>query len=247
MSSSLLSAFLLVALASTQPRGFDVASIKERPPEKGLFKGMTFQVTPTSVTATGTLGAFVMHAYSLQPGLLKGMPSGTSSTLYNLTAKTDQASSKEEILAMLRTLLTDRFSLKVHRETREVSYMALTAGGARSKLKPRDPDAMDPDPVDEVFHFRRLSDVTLMLAAWMGDTVIDETGISGDFEMTVDVRHANTSQYSDGPIRGGVDALIAMREMLTHEFERQLGFKLERRKGPLEVLVVDQASRPTEN
>ena len=81
----------------------------------------------------------------------------------------------------------------------------------------------------------------------MGAPVIDETGISGDFEMTVDVRHANTSQYSDGPIRGGVDALIAMREMLTHELERQLGFKLERRKGPLEVLVVDQASRPTEN
>jgi len=75
MYSSLLSVFLLVALSTAQPHGFDVASIKERPQEKGPFKGMTFQVTPTSVTATGTLGAFVMHAYSLQPGLLKGMPS----------------------------------------------------------------------------------------------------------------------------------------------------------------------------
>ena len=164
MSSSLLCAFLLVTLASAQSRGFDAASIKERPQEKGLFKGMTFQVTPTSVTATGTLGTFVMHAYSLQPGLLKGVPPVIGSTLYNLTAKTDQASSKEEILAMLRTLLADRFSLKVHRETREVSYMAMVAGGARSRLKPRDPAAQNPEPEDEVFHFRKVSDVTEMLA-----------------------------------------------------------------------------------
>jgi uncharacterized protein (TIGR03435 family) len=247
MSSTLLSALLWVALASAQPRGFDVSSIKERPAGTGFFKGMTFQTTPTSVTATGTLGAFVTHAYSLQAGLLKGMPPGASSTLYNLTAKTDRASSREEILAMVRTLLADRFSLKVHRETREVSYMALTAGGARSKLKPSDPDAKSPEPEDEVFHFQKLSDVTEMLSAWMGVPVIDETGLSGDFDMTVDVRHARAGQYSDGPIRSGVEALIAMREMLTHEFERQLGFKLERRKGPFEVLVVDQASRPTEN
>jgi len=40
---------------------------------------------------------------------------------------------------------------------------------------------------------------------------------------------------------------MAMGEMLAHEIEQQLGFRLERRKGPIEVLVIDQAVRPSEN
>jgi uncharacterized protein (TIGR03435 family) len=248
MSSSLLSVFLLVAAAhAQQPRGFDVASIKELPKAASLPRGgMTFQITPASVTATGTLGSFVIHAYSLQSASLKGLPPWASSMFYDLKAKTDTSSSKEEILSMFRTLLADRFGLKTHQETRELNYLAITAGQARAKLKPRDPDAEEPEPVHEVFHLRSPQGVADMLSAWMNVPVVDKTGIFGDFNMTVDVRHANVRDFGDGPLKGP-DLVRAMGEMLAHEVEQQLGLKLERRKGPMEVLVVDQALRPSEN
>jgi len=187
----MLSVFLLFALAQ-EPHGFDVASIKELPNGTLPIGGMTFKITPVSVTAKGTLGSFVIQAYSLQSAKLKDLPPWANSSLYELKAKIDTAASKEEILSMLRTLLADRFGLKAHLEVRELSYLALLAGQSHGKLKPLDPEIEETEPVREVFHVRNTQGVADMLAAWKQIPVVDETGISGDFNMTVDVRHAST-------------------------------------------------------
>src|ERR1035438_2589030 len=85
-----------------------------------------------------------------------------------------------------------------------------------------------------------------MLASWMNVPVADETGISGNFNMTVDVRHARSNEGREGSLRGA-DLVRAMGEMLAREVEGQLGLKLERRKGAVEFLVIDHVERPSEN
>ena len=209
MPRALLAVFLLVTLARAQvQRAFDVASIKESP--KGVIgESPGVRVTPTSLSARATLRVLVANAYSLQNARIADTPAWATSLLYDLKAKTEIVRSKEDILSMLRTLLADRFNLKAHRELREVSYLVLVAGSAQAKLKALDPNAEEPKPVPEVFHPRNPQGVADMLASWMNVPVADETGIAGNFNMTVDVRHARSNEGREGSLRGA-DLVRAM-------------------------------------
>ncbi len=54
---------------------------------------------------------------------------------------------------MLQTLLTERFGLKTHKESKEMSIYALIVGPKGTKLKPRTPDShpsIPPPPARQV-------------------------------------------------------------------------------------------------
>jgi uncharacterized protein (TIGR03435 family) len=71
-------------------------------------------------------------------------------------------------------------------------------------------------------------------------TVIDKTGFSGNFDVTIRWRDEAAAA---NPGAAATDALPSIFTAL----EEQLGLKLESSKGPVAVLVIDSAERPQPN
>jgi uncharacterized protein (TIGR03435 family) len=73
--------------------------------------------------------------------------------------------------------------------------------------------------------------------------VLDQTGLTGtfDFELT----WSGDKTYSGE--RGGTTAEAPSAPELFTAIQEQLGLRLELRKAPLEILIIDHAEKPTEN
>jgi len=74
--------------------------------------------------------------------------------------------------------------------------------------------------------------LTRFLSGQVGRTIIDQTGLSGKYDLTL--TYAPEMGDLSGP-----SLFTALQE--------QLGLKLESGKGPVDVVVVDSAERPSEN
>jgi uncharacterized protein (TIGR03435 family) len=88
------------------------------------------------ITATNTpLRHLVLAAYELKDFELFGGPSWVASRRWDINAKAaNPAATQKEKMAMLRALLADRFQLKTHTETRELSVGVLTIARSDGKL-----------------------------------------------------------------------------------------------------------------
>jgi uncharacterized protein (TIGR03435 family) len=82
-----------------------------------------------------SLKQLVEWAYQVTPVQVSDGPGWMDSKLFDLTAKADGEHSKDELLRMLRPVLSDSFKLALHPETRELPVYVLTAGPNRSKLQ----------------------------------------------------------------------------------------------------------------
>ena len=152
---------------------------------------------------------------------------------------------RDRLLEKVRTLLADRFQLKVHRETREMPVYALNVakGGpklqapakddvTRTSLNIRRGDTGKPE-----IPGTRISVAILVktLSDQVGRTVIDQTGLEGnyDFKLTFATDMGQAAE-TEGP-----SIFTALQE--------QLGLRLESQKGPVEVIVIDSAQKASEN
>ncbi len=81
-----------------------------------------------------------------------------------------------------------------------------------------------------------LSMLAAQLANDLERPVLDETGIAGTFDINLQWTPDSTEQKPD-----------PSRPSLFTAVQEQLGLKLESRKGPVEILVIDRAERPSEN
>jgi uncharacterized protein (TIGR03435 family) len=179
---------------------------------------------------------------------------------------------------MIQTLLEDRFKFKFHRETRELPVYALviTKGGSKLTESPADPDANAAGkPVDVtvnpgrggttvnlpggasvmygflVFEGRKVTMAQLAdnLARFVDRPVIDDTGLKGRYDFKLDfsleeLKSMMRTSGSDSNLLAGVpeQGTSIMTSL------QSLGLKLEARKAPIEVFVVDRIERtPTEN
>ena len=261
MRPSITAAILFFAAAgmvfgqTAAPRSFEVASVK-------MFPDVQFGPNTRSggrIRRTTTLMGLVLYAYHLQGFQVSGMPKEPVSW-YVIDAKTDPSTTDSQIRLMFQTLLADRFQLTAHRETREVNGYALVAGKNGAKIKPvmpeEKPAAMPdyfkgkPAPAFEgqVFISKEgdLSALTgrrvsmSQLAETPGnyelDTfVLDKTGLPGNYYFGLKFAGKNSPLGADGP-----DLFAALQE--------ELGLRLEKQKGPVEMLIVDHMETvPTEN
>ncbi len=78
--------------------------------------------------------------------------------------------------------------------------------------------------------------LSLVLSYPAGRPVVDKTGLTGRYDMEVP-RLQNLTE--DAPEGDGVSSIFAVVE--------GFGLKLEMQKDPVEMLVVDQVERPSEN
>jgi uncharacterized protein (TIGR03435 family) len=144
----------------------------------------------------------------------------------------------------LRSLLADRFLLKFHQETREESLFALVVAKRGPKLQESTESQSFIRSVGRGWIKGQAVDLRLLvlnLANELGRPVIDKTGLTGKytFELKWDASLPAAAESSVAPDPDGSSIFTALQE--------QLGLRLESQKGPVRVLVVDRAERPSEN
>ena len=77
----------------------------------------------------------------------------------------------------------------------------------------------------------------------LGRPVVDQTGLSGRFDFTLE-----WTQELNGPSQSGANAsLDSQGTTFLEALKDQLGMKLKSTKAPMDVLVVDHVERPSEN
>jgi uncharacterized protein (TIGR03435 family) len=257
---------------------FDVATIKPAAPGA---RGTIIRPMPGGrVNASNiTLKDLIQIAYELQPFQISGGPPWLDSAHYDVEAKPDTPGNGGDWRPMLQTLLTERFQLTFHRETRELPMFALVqsrkdgklAGGMTESKEggctPLDPAKPPPLPqpgkpvapsCGNILLFRSTVGLRLdaasapiarlapTLSRLLGRPVVDETGVTGNFDMKMEWTPDGTEvafMPSDTPKppadAAGPSIFAALPE--------QLGLKLEPKKGPAEVFVIDHAEKPSEN
>jgi uncharacterized protein (TIGR03435 family) len=142
---------------------------------------------------------------------------------------------------LLQSLLADRFHLQIHRDMKEMPVYALVPGKNGPKLKPSLPDAKASasarsGPVNAImFSKASMAQFASTLSGFADRPVLDKTGLTGAYDLKL--QWSDDSQAAQDS--GAPSLFTAVQE--------QLGLKLEAQRSPVEVLIIDQAERPTEN
>ena len=204
---------------------------------------------------------------------VRGGPSWVRSQRDKYTVEATAAGATERTVllgTMLRTLLEERFKLKIRREIEEVPMFALTTSKSGFKVKPMkegecDPDhdrqpTMDPDakPLcggltmggrgpNAVWRFAGfpVSALAGRLSGAVGRHVIDRTGIEGEFIYRLEFHPDENTPGIRWPPERDADTSAPMAASLFTALEEQLGLKLENTRAPRGFLVIDHVERPT--
>jgi len=261
---------------------FDVASIKPTPPsdDKTLIRqlpdGTSFHGAPVRMV--------IQTAFGIDDNRIVDAPSWVSASRFDIEAKVapEDAPSLNKLKgaernAMLIPLLTERFHMKYHHETRERPIYALVVAKSGPKLtkgEPDPPDGFKPDngepkdPAKEYYKIMAtpghieadsmpmfvLADVLSRMHA-LGRIVIDKTGLTGNYNFTLRWTPDNAlpplDTYSPGSLESGLahtqSAADTAPSSLVTAIQEQLGLRLEPKKENLDVIVIDHIELPSPN
>jgi uncharacterized protein (TIGR03435 family) len=242
---------------------FDAASIRPGAPPVGPFLpgsrpacplngcGGPGTGSPERITFTFTsLKNLIRAAYNVRSAHHIEAPAWMESATFDVIANVPPGATRAQANLMLQNLLADRFQLKVHRSTRELPIYALVVAKNGPKLKASvdDPDAPTPRGTlwsggRKKFEFDRwtMANFAETLESDVDRPVIDQTGLKGTYDIRLEFSSAPPIAFAPGsPDPQASELFTALTE--------QLGLRLEPRRGPVVVLVVDSALRqPTEN
>lgn len=221
---------------------FEVVAIKLTRPDTAARTAGSPSANTYAVSGL-QLRHVISLAYGVAPYQVSGGPSWVDSQAYDIVGKVERPVGKEQFPRMLRDVLADRFGLKLHKQTRQMSVYALVVEKAGPKLTQTSVGTA---------YSRRMSDgrldytrvnieaFTKFLSRELGATVVDMTGLDGYYDLSLEWRQDGTASRSDTVVLSSAPSIFtAVRE--------QLGLLLEWRKMPMEFLVIDQVQRPSEN
>jgi uncharacterized protein (TIGR03435 family) len=240
---------LLFQPAFAQPT-FDAASIK---PSTAQSMGGGFNLPAGRLNARNrSLRELIQFAYDIHEYQLTGGPGWMDTDRYEVVASAGGQSNTAEKRLMLQKLLADRFGLVFHAETREVGGYALTIAKGGPKLHPPASDEASlmlgrtPKGLRNMIgKNQKTSGLIMVLADLLDHPVLDATGLTGSYdfylEWAPEVGESALSLRKDSsaasePPPDGQSIFTAVQE--------QLGLKLESRKAPIEIRVVDRAEKP---
>ncbi|MGB7220704.1 MAG: TIGR03435 family protein [Vicinamibacterales bacterium] len=273
--------------AAARPQ-FEVASVKpcgDDLPAGGRGGGGSFapgRMTLNCQVVKGLIqAAYLLHVDSAvaHPELvlstpIEGGPAWITSERYTINAKADEGTSIGMMQGpMMQALLEDRFTLQIHRETREVPVFALTVAKGGPKLTPFQegscvPVVMTFPPTPQralapgenrCARLGTLRGPNMVVDAQgitieelsksflfiaSGRRVIDKTGLTGKFVIHLEYAPEDPLVKQIAESQGAGDPTAPS---IFTAIQEQLGLKLEPAKGPGEFLVIDHVERPTEN
>ena len=246
-SLALLSACGLFGQPAQQPLSFEVASVKISKPAEGQGRGPRNSVVPSPAGVnmySVPLKGAIQWAYHLQTIQVSG-PGWIDSERYDIVARASGPVSTDQVRQMMQSLLAQRFKLEFHKETKEMPAYVVTIAKGGNKMKPSEGEGdMDVKPIAggkmaATFTHVSLSQFSEMVSSPLQGVVVDQTGLKGGWDFTLDMSGFMMTQPT------GIEDAVTMIIQAANE---QLGIKIEQKKVPAEVLIVDHAERvPVEN
>ncbi len=224
--------------ATAQQAGpaFEVATIKPAAPNQPGF-GASYGRGMIKIDNM-TLRQAILYAYDLRDYQLSSGSKWVTSEAFDIVARSESRDAKpDDMRAMLRTLLADRFQLVLRKETKPLPAYALVVAKGGLKLKsaaPGDPPGTSSGGSKLSAHGADMKRIADMLAAKVGRPVVDHTEASGLFNL--DLHFA--------PDNGPPD--IA-EPSFTTALQEQAGLKLESTTAPGDTFVIERAERPSAN
>ncbi len=251
MTRTLIAIAIAASVLAQTPPAFEVVSIK---PYRGTFP---FPVPPARngplVNYSGfTVRDLIREAYDLRDdGNIDGATGWIGNDRFDISGRVagEATPTKDELRPMLRSLLAERFSLKSHRETREIPVYALTVAKGGVKFKEHTPPesgggllpSRNAPGTVTVMKFTNAPLDTLVrvlsISSGVGRRVVDKTGMRGKYDFEYSYLEDAATHAMTGPSGESLFTLL----------EEKLGLRLEPQKASIEVVVIDHAERPSEN
>jgi uncharacterized protein (TIGR03435 family) len=249
---------------------FDVISVKS---DKTGGNGIRSGLTPDGISVTNApLHLLLTQAYGVSDDQIVGEPDWSRTARFDIEAKVAEADvpalkalSFDQRRLQAQQVLTERFGLVVHHETRQLPEFVLTIGKGGPKLAASKTDPDHPMPPGSRGSFRmsnnpagrrlqaqaaRVDGLLPLLSNETGRTVVDKTGLSGNYDFTL-MWTSDPSAGGERPQGSGAGDIAQPPgdngPTLFTALEEQLGLKLEPTKGPVDVLVIDHVQMPAGN
>jgi uncharacterized protein (TIGR03435 family) len=264
---------------------FDVASVKKSaPPGNGPMR-------VTGGTRRGdrwfagyaTLRMLIQGAYAPRfqmEGLVLAGPAWINTDRFDVDATMAPGTTTDDMRAMARALLADRFKLVAHAETRDLQVYALVLARGDGKLgakmrrsevdcealrearengtappigPPRAGEPMAPCTTRVMFGpLSRIESSGMALAQFVGllslstdRPIVDRTGLSGDYVVSLEFLGEPAAGSPQGAPAPAASPPPGDAASLFTALQEQLGLKLDARREPTEVLMIDSVEQPT--
>jgi uncharacterized protein (TIGR03435 family) len=260
--------------AQTRGATFDVASVRAN---KSGPQGTNINVLPNGVNLINVpLRAIIQLAYGIQqPSRLAGVPNWANDERFDIIARSDAITSRDQLRSMLQALLADRFKLTAHMESRERPIYALkrarpndapgpslrpstavcappiagrgeAAGGQAVTGQATQCGPQPGGPGKVILVGSAMSQLASVLSLVVRRTVVDRTELAGNYD--VELMYAPEQQRAGPQPADGAAAIPDPdRPSLFTALEEQLRLQLKPEREKVEVLVVDRVDRPGDN
>ena len=238
-----LSCFVLTAVVHAQVNDrpvFDIVSVK---PNISGARGGGAGFRPGRFDATNlTLRQLIAQAYDLPESRVLGADGWMTTERFDVSARFEQPVPRQIAQRMARQLLEDRFQLKVATESRVLQMFTLSLARTQPKLKASASDGQGEMSQGLVQGRYRVSARKMpvsvlidVLEKELGTPVRDATRLDGLFDFQIEWSR---------DLAGGADTAAPS---VFSALQEQLGLRLDSGKGPVDVLVIAHAARPSEN
>lgn len=273
--------FSIEAIAGQMPGEdrFEVASVRVATADRGVesfIRGGPGTSDPIRITCQQQfLSRLIYLGYGLDFDQISG-PSWIGTEMYTVVANVRAGATADEVKAMWRNLLKERFHFEAHFIKKEFTVYQLNlskggpqmqSAGARSfKPSPDFPEPRDghnwamarvpPRTVRMTFRNSSIEDLINRIKFPLSELVranevaqariIDKTGLNGKYDFTLEFAGSLGVGGAFPPVLSSGEKDTA--PLLEDALRQQLGIELRRGKEQLDVLVVDHADRvPVEN
>jgi uncharacterized protein (TIGR03435 family) len=240
---------------------FEVASIKMVRATGG--SGHSSENSDTGLLhGSMTLKSYIVAAYNVKTYQVTGGPNWIDDSTYDVVAKLEMAglpklpanltpnqraaAEEDRLHTALQGLLAERFQLKVHHESKDMPAYALIVvkGGFKLKEVPETAGCGTSSKGNgtSINFTATCVDMTRFasyLARVTKQPVSDETHLQGSYSFSL--------EYTPDDLKASVSTDQPALPSLFTVLQQKLGLKLEQKKVPVDILVVDSAERPSEN
>ena len=226
------------------PTEFEVASIR---PNNLNDRIVTIEVGPGGrFAARGyTLQLLIQRAYGVMGWNITGVPGWLATDRYDVSAKAAVKGdlTEHQLRPMLQALLADRFKLKLHQVSKEMSGFALVVARGGPKIKA----SADGEEHSDTFRLNNagltgqgvpMRDFARYVGGKLGLVVVDQTGLPGNYDFKVD--------WTVEPDAGG-DLREALRTATFAALQDKLGLKIVAQKITVQMLVIDSVEKASAN
>jgi uncharacterized protein (TIGR03435 family) len=222
---------------------FEAAALKTAPTGARFYPRL--DVTPGRLTArAATLRYLISEAYGVEDYQLAGLSGWMESDLYMIVAGYAGTADPDRLKTMLRSLLEDRFQLKVRQEPRTMPVFALMESKGGTKLqtfRDGEPDGPPPDPTGQHIFMRysTIQELVKRLNQFTGQSrlsrpIVDRTGLQGKYRIWLGFEAHPNPDSNGGTWEADLPALLP----------EQLGLRLEPVVAQVQFIVLEKAARP---